>query len=125
MDPGRNRYRYYRLEMDPLGLFVGVKRSWGRMGRRKRCLAELLSPTEAEREVGNLMRLRMRHGYETLGRELSMNAKKEGKVPRDELKELVKEYELLRSREAREEALEYMRFLRSEVEGFQVGSREG
>ncbi len=37
------------------------------------------------------------------------------KISADEVSELVKEYELLSSREAREEAVEYMRFLREEV----------
>lgn len=117
VDPGRNRYRYYKLETDPLGLFVGVKRSWGRMGKKKRCVVKLLCPEEAEREVRNLMRVRARHGYEVLGRgrDWSMSTKTEGKVPRDELKKLVMEFELLGSREAREEALEYIRFLREEL----------
>ncbi len=34
----------------------------------------------------------------------------------EEVGELVKEYELLGSREVREEAMEYMRFLREELE---------
>jgi len=37
------------------------------------------------------------------------------KITADEVGELVKEYELLGSREAREEAVEYMRFLREEL----------
>ncbi len=36
----------------------------------------------------------------------------------DEVGELVREYELLGSREVREEALEYMRFLREEMQGW-------
>ena len=65
-DPGRNRFRYYKLEREELGLLVRVKRSWGRIGQRKKHLVRYLSPAEAEREIGNLVRLRARHGYEVV-----------------------------------------------------------
>ena len=38
------------------------------------------------------------------------------KISADEVGELVREYELLGSREAREEAVEYMRFLQEELQ---------
>ncbi len=65
-DPGRNRCRYYKLESEELGLFVRVRRSWGRIGQRKRHLVRYLSRVEAEKEVKDLVRLRMRHGYEVV-----------------------------------------------------------
>ncbi len=67
-DPGRNRHRYYELEREELGLLVGVRRSWGRIGGRKRCLVRYLSSVEAEREIRNLLKLRARHGYEIVRR---------------------------------------------------------
>ncbi len=44
-----------------------------------------------------------------------MEREEDRKMSADEVSELVKEYELLGSQEAREEAVEYMRFLREEV----------
>jgi len=43
-----------------------------------------------------------------------MERERETVVTADEVSELVKEYALLGSREAREEAMEYLRFLREE-----------
>ena len=45
-----------------------------------------------------------------------MEREEERTMSADEVGELVKEYELLESREAREEALEYMRFLQEEIQ---------
>ncbi len=45
-----------------------------------------------------------------------MEREEERKVSVDEVSELVREYALLGSREAREEAMEYMRFLQEELQ---------
>ncbi len=69
VDPEKNRYRYYELETEALGLLVRVERSWGREGRRRRRLVRYLAPADAEREVRNLLAVRARHGYEMMGGE--------------------------------------------------------
>ncbi len=69
VDPEKNRYRYYELETEALGLLVRVERSWGRAGRRRRRLVEYLVPADAEREVRNLLAARARHGYGVMGGE--------------------------------------------------------
>ncbi len=54
-----------------------------------------------------------------------MEKEEERKMSADEVSELVKQYELLGSREAREEAMEYMRFLKEEVERGSVSVQVG
>ncbi len=66
VDPERNRYRYYELKTEALGLLVRVERSWGREDRRGRRLVRYLAPADAEREVRGLLRARARHGYEAV-----------------------------------------------------------
>ncbi len=73
VDPEKNRYRYYELETEALGLLVRVERSWGREGWRRRRLVEYLAPADAEREVRGLLRARARHGYEDVSGEKALD----------------------------------------------------
>ena|SRR5579871_4209505 len=66
IDPERNRHRYYELRWEP-SIFGSsmLVRHYGRLGKTGRDRADLYEAREqAQREITQLIRLRLRHGYE-------------------------------------------------------------
>ncbi len=73
VDPTKNRYRQYAIEVRPT-LFGGhgVTARWSRIGARRGQTQTYYFPTagEATKEVLRLVELRQRHGYHIISQNL-------------------------------------------------------